>query len=107
MRLRAGWELFRRNCEIERRAFARFGFHPDAAAVPLHYLFADGKPNTRTLVTSFGGCAVEQLEHSFLFLGWNTDAVVFYRKSHSSCLRSALISIRGDAFRQNFSGHGA
>ena len=44
---------------MECRAFARLGFHPNAAAVLLDYFFADGKSDASALVALPGRRTLE------------------------------------------------
>jgi len=72
--------MFGADCEMECRAFAGFGVYPDAAAMPLHDLFADSKPDARSLEAFSSLSALKQLKYSFLMRRLNTDAIVLNRK---------------------------
>jgi hypothetical protein len=69
-----GW-----NCEIEGRALARLRFGPDAAAITLDHLLADGQPNAGALYF----LAVEPLIYAKNAVNvphFETDSVIFHRE---------------------------
>ncbi len=63
---------------MESGPLSEFRLHPDAAPVPLHDLFANGKPDAGAGIFAAGVQALEDEKNALEILRLNANAVVAY-----------------------------
>ncbi len=61
---------------MEGAPFLKRRLHPNAATVPLHYLFANGQANARARVFTPGMEALEDDKQLVMVLGINANAII-------------------------------